>query len=109
MAETSTCAKCGKVVGDNELSSCPHGPDPEFVTIYDGPPKRFPRVVAEPVERRTRVTWCVGGREVLHDRGDGTYEVACWPHATIEDLERLFYVIGELLSITNPTESTKGN
>lgn len=76
--------------------------DPDDIVVHDGPPKRFPRVVAEPVERRTKVTWCVGGKEVLTDLGDGTYEVVRWPHASIEDLERLFYVIGELLTITNP-------
>lgn len=85
----------------NDLQ-CDDDRDPEDIVVHDGPPRRFPRVVAEPVERRTRVTWCVGGKEVLHDRGDGTYEVARWPHASIEDLERLFYVIGELLTITQP-------
>lgn len=79
--------------------------DPDDIKIEARLATRFPRVAHEPVERRTKVTWCVGGKDVLTDLGDGTYEVTRWPHASIEDLERLYYVIAELLSITQPNPS----
>lgn len=99
--ECPTCKMRAEFETDIEhLEWCDRSP--EDIVVHDGPPKRFPRVAAEPVERRTKVTWCVGGKDVLTDLGDGTYEVVRWPHASIEDLERLFYVIGELLTITQP-------
>lgn len=97
------CPSCGCEAEPNLVGRCgvcnEQLRDPEDIVVEHGPPRRLPRLATEPVERRTKVTWCVGGKEVLTDLGDGTYEIVRWPHASIEDLERLYYVIAELLTI----------
>lgn len=85
----------------------PNERDPDDIVVHDSQLKRFPRVAHEPVERRNKVSWLVGGVEVLEDLGDNSYRVVTWHRASIEDLERLFYVIGELLAITQPKTQAK--
>lgn len=83
--------------------------DHDDIAVHGNKPSLFSWAGVEPVERRTKVAWCVGGREVLIELGDGTCEVMNPYHMSTGDLERLFVVIGDLLAITELKPQPKGS